>query len=97
MIGIELTEDCGALVDAGKAERCVNQCHRRQHRAIVATFILTDKQADALVQAVCLPHSRVLGTRYGRSTFLTLNDISADEMRFIIDQAIELKRRHRFR
>lgn len=27
--------------------------------------------------------------------FLTLNDISADEMRFIIDQAIELKRRHR--
>lgn len=27
--------------------------------------------------------------------FLTLNDISADELRFIIDQAIDLKRRHR--
>ncbi|HMW49886.1 MAG TPA: ornithine carbamoyltransferase, partial [Cellvibrionaceae bacterium] len=27
--------------------------------------------------------------------FLTLNDISADELRFIIAQAIELKRRHR--
>lgn len=27
--------------------------------------------------------------------FLTLNDISADELRFIIDKAIDLKRRHR--
>ncbi len=27
--------------------------------------------------------------------FLTLNDISAEELRFIIDQAIDLKRRHR--
>ena len=52
MIGIELTEDCGALVDAGKQNGVLINVTAGNTVRLLPPFILTDKQADALVQAV---------------------------------------------
>ncbi|HRH77620.1 MAG TPA: aminotransferase class III-fold pyridoxal phosphate-dependent enzyme, partial [Cellvibrionaceae bacterium] len=52
MIGIELTEDCGALVDAGKQNGVLINVTAGNTVRLLPPFILTDEQADALVQAV---------------------------------------------
>ncbi len=52
LIGVELTEDCGSLVDAGKQRGVLINVTAGNTVRLLPPFILTDEQADALVQAV---------------------------------------------
>jgi len=52
LIGIELTEDCGQLVEAGKQNGVLINVTAGNTVRLLPPFILTDEQADALVQTV---------------------------------------------
>ena len=52
LIGIELSEDCGALVEVGKQKGVLINVTAGNTVRLLPPFILTDEQADALVQAV---------------------------------------------
>ncbi|HEY6529068.1 MAG TPA: aspartate aminotransferase family protein [Cellvibrionaceae bacterium] len=52
LIGIELTEDCAQLVEAAKQKGFLINVTAGNTVRLLPPFILTDEQADALVQAV---------------------------------------------